>query len=112
MIFVLQRKLAALKAVGRSASEHYPPHSRTLQLFMDVLQEASQLLLPDSTEVIALYDLYTHDQCELFRELWGPVGPLCTPYTISPIDRPLMQLYQARPVQGLGCCCAGSRAAV
>jgi hypothetical protein len=86
VVFVLLRQLRAGQAAGTPPAQQYPTHTRTLQLFLDVLAAAAEMLQPGSPDPIALNDLYTQEQCELFRELWGPVGPLCTPFIISPVD--------------------------
>lgn len=86
VVFVLLRQLRAGQAAGTPPAQHFPTQTRTLQLFLDVLAAAAELLQPGSPDPIALYDLYTPEQCELFRDLWGPVGPLCTPFIISPVD--------------------------
>jgi hypothetical protein len=88
VLYVFEQKLQQAKAARGSAAELYPTTARNLQLFMDVLETASRLLRPGSSDVIALYasERYTAEQCEMFRQLWGPVGPLNTPYIISPVD--------------------------
>lgn len=63
--------------------------NREINLFMAVLEAASRLLRPSSTEVIVLYrpfSLYTREECDLSKELWGPASPLFRPYIISPVD--------------------------
>lgn len=87
VVFVLLRQLRAGQAAGTPPAQRIPAQTRTLQMFLDVLAAASELLQPGSPAPIALYDLYTPEQCELFRDQWGPpVGPLCTPFIISPVD--------------------------
>jgi hypothetical protein len=86
VIYVLLQKLAAAKAAGQRPSDLYPPHCRTLVLFMHVMEAASTLLHPASPEAVALYMQYTKEQCELFRGLWGPHGPLYSPRIINPVD--------------------------
>jgi hypothetical protein len=86
VIYVLLQKLNTAKAEGQRPADLYPSHSRTLLLFMQVMEAASRLLHPNSTEIIALYRCYTQQQCELFRDLWGPHGPLYSPRIINPID--------------------------
>jgi hypothetical protein len=62
-----------------------------LRLFMDVLQEASQLLrpaAPDSKQPakpIAVFHLFTFDDLVLFRGCWG-LQSCYTPYIIHPAD--------------------------
>ncbi len=105
MLYVLRSKLQQAGSEGKQPSELYPTQSRTLYLFLDVMLAASQLLRPaapgshNPIPPIAVYSLYTPQQCELFRKLWGPPGLLCTPYIISPVD-PSYNCTENSPFKG------------
>jgi hypothetical protein len=103
VLHVLHSKLQQAALDGTPPSELYPTQTRTLYLFLDVLHAASQLLRPaapgSTVDPIAVYSLYTREQCELFRGLWGPPGLLCTPYIISPVD-PSYNCTENSPFKG------------
>lgn len=103
VLHVLHSKLQRAASNGTPPSELYPTQTRTLYLFLDVLHAASQLLRPaapgSTADPIAVYSLYTREQCELFRGLWGPPGLLCTPYIISPVD-PSYNCTENSPFKG------------
>lgn len=97
VIFVLKQKLeqftAAHANLSAEATARYSTGGqRELNLFMDVLQAASELLHPavkdgqSEPAPIALTEFYTADECELFRSNWGPPSPLHLPLIIHPAD--------------------------
>lgn len=93
VLHVFQQRLVKLAAAGASTAHPYgAPDVRTLNLFLDVLLAASEQLRPADADqqqtapVIAVTFLYSQEELELFRDQWGPPGPMCTPYIIHPAD--------------------------
>jgi hypothetical protein len=87
---VLEQRLKQCRDEGMSAAV-YSMHLGPLTLFMDLLLAASQKLRPTpagvpAPEPIAIYYNYTAEECALFRDNWGPVGPLYTPFIMNPAD--------------------------
>jgi len=107
VIFVLKQKLEQYTAeyAGMSAqatARYSTGGQRELNLFMDVLQAASELLQPAGKDgqsepaPIALTVFYTPDECELFRSHWGPPSPLHLPYLVHPADPSFNCRHQGR----------------
>jgi hypothetical protein len=76
VLFVLERQLAA--------GGLYDP-AKPLQLLIDVMAEASQLLRTGSVEPIVVPLYYSEAEAKCCEGLWGGVG-LCTPFIINPVD--------------------------
>lgn len=93
VLHVFQQRLRQHAASGVSTAHPYGvPDVRVLNLFMDVLHAASESLRParsnqqEPAPIIAATFLYSQEELGLFKDQWGPPGPLCTPYIIHPAD--------------------------
>eukprot|EP00775_Hariotina_reticulata_P003773 gene3773-4032_t len=76
VLFVLERQ---------QAKEVLYDPAKPLQLFIDVMDAASQLLRQGSVEPVVVSLYYSEAEAKCCESLWGGVG-LCTPYIINPVD--------------------------